>query len=133
MDTSIAADLAEQAARALADAADVSTLRALEAGDFPHAAWDALDALGLGAALVPEARGGAGLGFADIAPLLEALGRAGAPVPLAEGIGAAALLAAAGIDAAARRADLRRRRRARALGPPRRACGAGGWRARRAA
>jgi acyl-CoA dehydrogenase len=98
MDATIATDLAEQAARALADATDVSTLRALEAGDFPQAAWDALDALGLGAALVPEARGGAGLGFADIAPLLETLGRAGAPVPLAEGIGAAALLAAAGID-----------------------------------
>jgi acyl-CoA dehydrogenase len=98
MDATIAADLAEQAARALADVADVSTLRALEGGDFPRAAWDALDGLGLGAALVPEARGGAGLGFADIAPLLEALGRAGAPVPLAEGIGAATLLAAAGID-----------------------------------
>lgn len=98
MDSGIAAELAEQVARALADAADVTTLRALEAGDFPRAAWEALDAIGLGAALVPEARGGAGLGFADVAPLLEALGRAGAPVPLAEGIGAAALLAAAGID-----------------------------------
>ena len=98
MDATIGGELAEQATRALADAADVATLRALEAGDFPRAAWDALDALGLGGALVPEARGGAGLGFADIAPLLESLGRAGAPVPLAEGIGAAALLAAAGID-----------------------------------
>lgn len=99
MDTTIGAELAGQVTRALADAADVATLRAIEAGDFPRAAWDALDALGLGAALVPEARGGAGLRFADVAPLLEALGRAGAPVPLAEGIGAAALLAAAGIDA----------------------------------
>ena len=99
MDTSIAGELADQATRALADAADVATLRALEAGEFPRAAWDALDALGLGGALVPEARGGAGLGLPDVMPLLEALGRAGAPVPLAEGIGAAALLAAAGIDA----------------------------------
>ncbi|BDG75079.1 acyl-CoA dehydrogenase [Roseomonas fluvialis] len=91
-------ELADQLARALSDASDVATLRAAESGAFPQAAWDALDALGLGAALVPDARGGAGLGFAEIAPLLEALGRAGAPVPLAEGIGAAALLAAAGID-----------------------------------
>ncbi|CAH0303233.1 acyl-CoA dehydrogenase family protein [Roseomonas sp. CECT 9278] len=94
----IGTELADQVARALADAADVSTLRALESGAFPQAAWDALDALGLGAALVPEARGGAGLGFADVVPLLEATGRAAAPVPLAETIGAAALLAAAGID-----------------------------------
>ncbi len=91
-------ELAEQVARALSDAADVTTLRMVESGAFPQAAWDALDSLGLGAALVPEARGGAGLGFADLTPLLESLGRAGAPVPLAEQIGAAALLAAAGID-----------------------------------
>jgi len=97
MDTTIGAELAEQVARALADSADVATLRAVEAGAFPEGAWAALDGLGLGAALVPEALGGAGLGLADAVPLLEALGRAGAPVPLAEGIGAAALLAAAGI------------------------------------
>lgn len=95
----IGTELADQVTRALADASDVATLRALESGTFPQVAWDALDSLGLGAALVPEARGGAGLGFADIVPVLEAFGRAGAPVPLAEGVGAAALLAAAGIDA----------------------------------
>lgn len=99
MDATIAQELAEQVTRALADATDVVTLRTVEDGAFPRAAWDALDALGLGTALVPEARGGAGLGLGDILPAIEALGRAGAPVPLAEGIGAAALLAAAGIDA----------------------------------
>lgn len=93
----IGAELADQVARALADATDVSTLRTLESGAFPQAAWNALDALGLGAALVPEALGGAGLGFADVVPLLEATGRAAAPVPLAEAIGAGALLAAVGI------------------------------------
>jgi acyl-CoA dehydrogenase len=98
METTIGTELADQATRALADAADVATLRALESGAFPQAAWTALDTLGLGGALVPEAQGGAGLGLADAVPLLEALGRAGAPVPLAEAIGAAALLAAAGID-----------------------------------
>jgi acyl-CoA dehydrogenase len=99
MDPTIATELADQVGRALADAADVTTLRALESGAFPQAAWDALDGLGLGAALVPEAQGGAGLGLSDAMPLLEALGHAGAPVPLAEAIGAGALLAAAGIDA----------------------------------
>lgn len=99
MDAGIAAELAEQVSRALADEAGVTTLRALEAGEFPASAWEALSGLGLATALVPEAQGGAGLGFTDAAPLLEALGRAGAPVPLAEGIGAAALLGAAGIEA----------------------------------
>lgn len=97
MASGIAAELAEQVARALADAAGTETLRAVEDGAFPEAAWAALDGLGLAGALVPEDTGGAGLGFQDIVPVLEALGRAGAPVPLAEGIGASAVLAAAGI------------------------------------
>ena len=99
MGTTIGAELADQATRVLDDAADVATLRAVEDGGFPHAAWDAVQALGLGGALVPEDRGGAGLGFLDVVPVIEALGRAGAPVPLAESIGAGALLAAAGIAA----------------------------------
>lgn len=97
MGSDIAAELAEQVSRALADASDVATLRAVEEGAFPRATWDALSGLGLTLALVPDSAGGAGLGLADIAPVLEALGRAGAPAPLAESIGAAALLAAAGI------------------------------------
>jgi len=96
-DMTIAEELAEQVARALADATDVATLRAVESGAFPSEAWAALDGLGLTAALVAEDHGGAGLGFQDAMPLIEALGRAGAPVPLAEGIAASALLAAAGI------------------------------------
>lgn len=97
MASEIATELADQVMRALADAADTATLRAVEEGGFPREAWQALSALGLGSALVPEAAGGAGLGLADILPAIEALGRAGAPVPLAEGIGAAGLLAAAGL------------------------------------
>lgn len=98
MSTTIGTELAEQVTRALDDAAGVEVLRGVEDGAFPDAAWAALDALGLGGALVAEDRGGAGLGFLDVVPVLEALGRAGAPVPLAEGIGGAALLAAAGIE-----------------------------------
>lgn len=97
MASDIAAELAEQVDRALADAADVAVLREVETGAWPCATWDALSALGLNGALVPEAAGGVGLPFSDVAPLLEVLGRHAAPVPLAEGIFANALLAAAGI------------------------------------
>ena len=97
MASEIATELAEQADRALTDAADVAVLRSLEAGAWPAATWDAMAALGLNGALVPEDAGGVGLGFSDVAPLLEVLGRHAAPVPLAEGILASALLAAAGI------------------------------------
>jgi alkylation response protein AidB-like acyl-CoA dehydrogenase len=75
MASEIATELAEQADRALTDAADVAVLRALEAGDWPATTWDAMAALGLNGALVPEEAGGVGLGFADVAPLLEVLGR----------------------------------------------------------
>jgi acyl-CoA dehydrogenase len=97
MASEIATELAEQADRALADAADVAVLRAVEAGAWPAATWDAMAALGLNGALVAEDVGGVGLGFADVAPLLEVLGRHAAPVPLAESIFGSALLAAAGI------------------------------------
>ena len=97
MASDIAAELAEQVDRALADAADVSTLRSLESGAWPAGTWDALAGLGLNGALVSEAAGGVGLGFSDVAPLMEVLGRHAAPVPLAESIFANALLSAAGI------------------------------------
>ncbi|MFM7303065.1 MAG: acyl-CoA dehydrogenase family protein, partial [Alphaproteobacteria bacterium] len=97
MASEIATELAEQADRALTAAADVAVLRALEAGDWPASTWDGMSALGLNGALVPEEAGGVGLGFADVAPLLEVLGRHAAPVPLAESIFGSALLAAAGI------------------------------------
>jgi acyl-CoA dehydrogenase len=97
MASGIAAELAEQVERALADVADVNTLRSLEAGAWPAGTWDALAGLGLNGALVSEAAGGVGLGFSDIGPLMEVLGRHAAPVPLAENIFAHALLAAAGI------------------------------------
>ena len=97
MASEIAIELAEQADRALTAAADVAVLRSLEAGDWPATTWDAMASLGLNGALVPEEAGGVGLGFADVAPLLEVLGRHAAPVPLAESIFGSALLAAAGI------------------------------------
>lgn len=97
MSEDLSAILREQVARALADATDVATLRALEGGIFPQQAWDALEPLGLALALVPEEVGGAGLSLEDAAGLFLLLGQHGAPLPLAEGMGAALLLAAAGL------------------------------------
>ncbi|HEY4249862.1 MAG TPA: acyl-CoA dehydrogenase [Roseomonas sp.] len=89
--------LQAQLARALGDATDAATLRLLESGTFPQAAWDALAPLGLQLALVPEDAGGAGMALEDAAALFQLLGQHGAPLPLAEGMTAALLLAAAGI------------------------------------
>lgn len=97
MSDDLAAELATQLDRTLADASDAATLRAVERGEWPAAAWNAIAELGLGLALVPEAAGGAGLGFEAIAPSLIALGRHGAPLPLGETIFASGLLAASGI------------------------------------
>lgn len=89
--------LAEQVGRLLAERTDAAALRAVERGEWPAAIWDPLEALGLPLALVPEAVGGAGLGWRAVGPVFEALGRHGAPAPMGETMVAAGLLAAAGI------------------------------------
>jgi len=90
--------LAEQLDRGLTDLAGPEVLRATETGVFATAAWDMVAALGLPWALVPEARGGSGLGWADLVPMLRQLGRHGAPVPLGEAVLANHILALAGLD-----------------------------------
>ena len=97
MSGDLSAELATQLDRALADTTDTATLRAVERGEWPAAAWDAVVELGLGLALVPEDAGGAGLGFEAVAPSLIALGKHGAPLPLGEAIFACGLLGAAGM------------------------------------
>ncbi|MBX6375596.1 MAG: acyl-CoA dehydrogenase family protein [Acetobacteraceae bacterium] len=89
--------LAEQVGRLLAERADAASLRAVERGEWPAAIWDALEALGLPLTLVPEAMGGAGLGWRAAGPVFVALGHHGAPAPMGETVVAAALLSAAGI------------------------------------
>lgn len=91
--------LLEQVERLLADAGGVAALREVEAGGLPQALWTGMLAQGLTLALVPEEAGGAGLSWGDAAALWRALGRHGAPVPVAETMLGAALLAAAGIEA----------------------------------
>ena len=98
MSDDLSTELTTQLDRALADATDVAVLRAVARGEWPDAARTAVAELGLGLALVPEAAGGAGLGFEAVAPSLIVLGRHAAPLPLGETIFASALLAAAGLD-----------------------------------
>jgi acyl-CoA dehydrogenase len=71
---------------------------AAEAGDFPHALWNAVEAAGLPRALLPEASGGFGLGAAEALSLLTVAGAHAAPVPLAETMMAGWLLAQAGLE-----------------------------------
>jgi alkylation response protein AidB-like acyl-CoA dehydrogenase len=51
---------------------------------FDRELWQALAEAGLLGSVVPEAHGGAGLGFLELSALLEQAGRAAAPVPLFE-------------------------------------------------
>jgi len=89
--------LLEQVERLLADRSGPDLLRAVERGEWPEALWAEAEALGLPLALAPEAMGGAGLGWEDAAAVWQVIGRHAAPLPLAESMAAAALLAAGGI------------------------------------
>lgn len=53
-----------------------------DAGDFDRALWQTLADTGLLGVAVGEASGGSGLGFSELAAVLEAQGRVLAPVPL---------------------------------------------------
>lgn len=79
--------IADLAKKILADLASNERLRALEKGGglrFDRELWKALADAGLLAVGVPEAYAGAGLGFLEIAAILEQVGRTTAPVPLYE-------------------------------------------------
>lgn len=89
--------LVEQVERLLADTVTPDLLRSLEAGAWPAALWAEVEALGLPLALAPEALGGAALGWDDAVAVWQVLGRHAAPVPLAETMAAAGLLAASGL------------------------------------
>ena len=83
--------LLEQVDRLLADTVSPALLRGLEQGIWPGALWAEMEGLGLTLALVPDAMGGAGLGWDDAAALWQVLGRHAAPVPLAESMAAAGI------------------------------------------
>ncbi len=93
-DQQAVADLAD---RVLGEHADPARLRTLEAADgHDDQAWRALVDTGLLGVAVPEAHGGAGIGWLAAHLLCEAAGRHVAHVPVVEQVTAATLLAAVG-------------------------------------
>jgi len=78
--------LADQLDRLLRGLDGSARMQAEEQGAGALGLASELADLGLGAALVSEARGGAGLGWRDLAPVFLTLGYHAAPVPLGETI-----------------------------------------------
>ena len=89
--------LRDTADRLFADHCDRATLERAEAGVWPDALWRALEDAGFPKALLPEAAGGVGIAVADALALVRSAARHSAPVPLAETMLAARVLAAAGL------------------------------------
>lgn len=90
-------ELLEPFERLLADAAPPAMVRGIDEGASAEVCWSTIADSGFLDALVPEDSGGAGLGLAEIAPLLCALGSRAVPVPVGETMIARALLGQAGI------------------------------------
>ena len=90
--------LGEQADRLFADHCTRELRQAAEDGDFPTPLWEALEDAGFTMVLVPEDEGGSGAGWPEAEVLLRAAGRHAAPVPLAETLLGAWLLARNGIE-----------------------------------
>jgi acyl-CoA dehydrogenase len=78
------ADLAKQILQDLASNEKQRELEKRGGVRFDRALWKALADAGLLAVAVPEEHGGAGLGFLEVAAVLEQIGRTTAPVPLYE-------------------------------------------------
>jgi len=90
--------LADQLAGLLARSVTRETWIAAETGVLPAELWSQLDELGLKPALVPEAAGGAGLSWNDLAAVFRTLGQYVAPVPLGETMLATWALGHAGVE-----------------------------------
>jgi alkylation response protein AidB-like acyl-CoA dehydrogenase len=90
MDFSLSEDqqaIADLAQQILSDQASHERQRALEKTGgprFDRDLWQALAKAGLLGIAVPEAHGGAGLGFLEVAAILEQVGRHTAPIPILE-------------------------------------------------
>lgn len=98
MEDNLLADAFEQLLTGQCTPAEV---RAIEAGAEPADLWQALEESGFCNVLLPEDRGGAGLGLKDAFPLLEACGRHAMPLPFPQTMLARALLTQAGLEAPA--------------------------------
>ncbi len=97
MDFSLSEDqqaIGDLAAKILADKGSHERQRALEKRGgprFDRELWRAAADAGLLGISIPEAHGGAGLGFLEVAAILEQVGRRTAPIPLFETVVLAAL------------------------------------------
>lgn len=88
MTTDVGQMMLDSASRILSDLGP----EARETGN-PEKLWQAFDAAGFAHALVPEASGGLGLGWAEAGELFREIGRHAVPCPLVETMLAARLLA----------------------------------------
>ena len=86
-------------AEVLSDQCTPAVVRAIEAGGEHHSLWQHIESAGFADALLPEDKGGAGMGLADVYPILALCGAHALPVPLAETMLCRALLACAGLNA----------------------------------
>ncbi len=89
--------LRDTATRLFGDLCQPAALRLAETGTWPQTMWAAVEDAGLPRALVPEAAGGHGVGFAEAMVVVRAAGYHALPVPLPETMAAAWLLARAGL------------------------------------
>jgi acyl-CoA dehydrogenase len=90
-------ELGDSAERLFAAHSGKDMRRAAEAGGFPQALWNAIDAAGFPAALLPEEAGGFGLTPAEALRLLRVAAAHALPIPLAETMLAQWLCAKAGL------------------------------------
>lgn len=90
--------LLDGAQRLFADGCDYDLQEAAESGAFPSDLWQDIEDNGLPLVLVPEDRGGIGLDAVSACAVLRVAGAFALPLPLADTMIAAAVLAKAGID-----------------------------------
>jgi acyl-CoA dehydrogenase len=90
--------LLDTCGRLCADHVTPHLLAAAERGEYPAAAWAAVEAAALHRALVPEAAGGFGVPVVDALAMLRVAAQHALPLPLAETMLAGMLLAGAGLE-----------------------------------
>jgi acyl-CoA dehydrogenase len=90
--------LSDTVSRLFTDRVTQALRESAEKGEWPEALWQAVEEGGLTLPQIPEARGGAGGSWADAYIVVAAAGRFALPLPLAETMVAAWLLAQSDLD-----------------------------------
>lgn len=84
--------------RIFEDRCNRDVLEKAEAGEWPARLWEDVTAAGITLALLPEEHGGAGLNFDDALAVVRMAGYHGVPIPLAETMITARILADTGLE-----------------------------------